>query len=189
MDTEALIDRWWAIALRGVVAIVFGILTLVLPNLTLTALILLFAAYALVEGVFSIVAAARGGRADLPGWALVLEGLVSIAAGVATIVLPGLTALALMYVIAGWAILTGVLEIVAAVRLRRRIVGEWRLALSGVLSVVFGVLTAIAPGAGALALVLWIGAYAIVFGMLLVAFAFRLRRAGAAVRPPLARAA
>jgi uncharacterized membrane protein HdeD (DUF308 family) len=118
-----------------------------------------------------------------------LGALVSIAAGVATIVLPDLTALALMYVIAGWAILTGVVEIVAAVRLRRRIVGEWRLALSGVLSVVFGVLTAIAPGAGALALVLWIGAYAIVFGMLLVAFAFRLRRAGAAVRPPLARAA
>jgi uncharacterized membrane protein HdeD (DUF308 family) len=142
-----------------------------------------------VEGVFNIVAAARGGTADLPGWVLLLEGLVSVAAGVATVVLPGLTALALMYVIAGWAIVTGVLEIVAAVRLRRWIVGEWRLALSGVLSVVFGLLTAIAPGAGALALVLWIGAYATVFGVLLVAFAFRLRRARAELRPGLARAA
>jgi uncharacterized membrane protein HdeD (DUF308 family) len=172
-----------------VVAIVFGILTLVLPGLTLAALIVLFAVYALVEGVFNIVAAARGGTADLPGWVLLLEGLVSVAAGVATVVLPGLTALALMYVIAGWAIVTGVLEIVAAVRLRRWIVGEWRLALSGVLSVVFGLLTAIAPGAGALALVLWIGAYATVFGVLLVAFAFRLRRARAELRPGLARAA
>jgi uncharacterized membrane protein HdeD (DUF308 family) len=189
MDTATLMERWWAIALRGVVAIVFGVLALVLPDLTLAALIIMFAAYALIEGVFNVVAAARGAHGDLPGWALLLEGLVSITAGVVAIALPQLTALALMYVIAGWAILTGVLEIVAAIRLRRWVVDEWRLALSGVLSVVFGVLIAIAPGAGELALVLWIGAYTVVFGVLPIAFAFRLRRARAEGKIPLARAA
>jgi uncharacterized membrane protein HdeD (DUF308 family) len=175
MKTATLVERWWAIALRGVAAIIFGVLTFALPGLRLAALIVLFSAYALVEGVFNIVAAARGGNGDVPGWALFLEGLVSIAAGIITVVLPGLSALALMFLIAGWAIVTGVLEIVAAIRLRRRITGEWRLAVSGVLSVAFGILTAIAPGAGALALV---------FGILLVALAFRLRRASAAMRPP-----
>jgi uncharacterized membrane protein HdeD (DUF308 family) len=175
MDVQTLAENWWAIALRGVAAIVFGILTLLLPAISLVALVWLFGAYAVVEGVFAIVAAvsrASGGRF---AWALLLEGLVGVAAGVVAFVWPEITALALLYVIAAWAIVTGVLEIVAAVRLRERITNEWWLVLSGILSVVFGGLAVIFPGAGALAIVMWIGAYAVVFGALLLALAFRLR--------------
>jgi uncharacterized membrane protein HdeD (DUF308 family) len=190
MEMIVLARNWGAIAVRGVVAILFGLLTLVVPGLTLTALVLLFGAYALVDGIFSIVAAIRRRPGDPPGWALLLEGIVGIAAGLVTFLLPGLTAVTLVYVIAAWAIVTGVLELVAAFRLRRQVTGEWRLVLSGVLSIVFGVLVMMAPRAGALAMTLWIGAYAIVFGALLLALAFRLRRLQAELRDvPLARAA
>jgi uncharacterized membrane protein HdeD (DUF308 family) len=177
MEITVLARNWGAIAIRGVAAILFGLLTFVVPGLTLVALVLLFGAYALVDGVFSIIAAVRRRVDDPPWWALLLEGVVGIAAGILTVVLPGLTALTLIYVIAAWAVVTGVLEVVAALRLRRHLIGEWRLVLSGVLSIVFGVLMTVAPGAGALAMILWIGAYAIVFGALLLALAFRLRRA------------
>jgi uncharacterized membrane protein HdeD (DUF308 family) len=122
-------------------------------------------------------------------WTLLIEGLVSLAAGVITLVYPGLTAFVLLYVIAAWAVITGVLAIVAAVRLREQITGEWWLALSGALSVVFGVLVMIAPGAGALALVLWIGAYSVVFGAFLVALAMRLRKWNVEARVPSPRTA
>ena len=162
MDVTTLARKWWAVALRGMAAIVFGILALLMPGITLWALVLLFGSYALVDGVFSVIAALRGRDDEEPWWVLLLHGLVSIAAGIVTFVMPGLSALALVYVIAAWAVVTSVLEIAAAVRLRKRITGEWWLALSGILSVVFGVVLMIAPGAGALALVLWIGAFAIV---------------------------
>lgn len=190
MEMMILARNWGAIAIRGVAAILFGVLTFVVPGLTLTALVLLFGAYALVDGVFNIIAAVRRRAGDPPWWLLLLEGIVGVAAGVVTFVLPALTAVTLVYIIAAWAIVTGVLEIVAAVRLRRQLAGEWWLLLSGVLSVVFGALVMLAPAAGALALVLWIGAYAIVFGALLLALAFRLRRAHAELRDvPFARAA
>ena len=189
MAITVLARNWGAIAIRGVAAIIFGLLTFLMPGLTLAALVLLFGAYALVDGVFSIIAAVRR-RAGDPWWALLLEGVVGIAAGIATFALPGLTAVTLIYVIAAWAIVTGVLEVAAAVGLRRQLSGEWRLVLSGVLSIVFGVLMMVAPGAGALAMMLWIGAYAIVFGVLLLALAFRLRRAHVQLRDvPLRRAA
>lgn len=188
-DVKSLAENWWAIALRGVAAIIFGVLTFVLPALSLFALILMFGAYAIVEGIFSIIAAARSRSAQGPRWLLLLEGLVSIAAGTVTFALPGLTALVLVYVIAAWAMVTGVLEIIAAVRVRKQITGEIWWILSGILSVVFGVLLTIAPRAGALALVLWIGAYAVIFGALLVGLAFRLRRWQAAEQVPMARAA
>jgi uncharacterized membrane protein HdeD (DUF308 family) len=182
--------NWGAIAVRGIAAILFGLLTFAVPALTLAALVLLFGAYALVDGIFNVVAAVRRRAGDPPWWALLVEGIVGIAAGLVTLLLPGLTALTLLYVIAAWAVLTGVLEIIAAVRLRRQLTGEWRLLLSGVLSVVFGGLVIAAPAAGALAITLWIGAYAIVFGALLLALAFRLRRAHAQLRDvPLKRAA
>jgi uncharacterized membrane protein HdeD (DUF308 family) len=188
-DVKSLAENWWAIALRGVAAIIFGVLTFVLPALSLFALILMFGAYAIVEGIFNIIAAARSRPGEGPRWLLLLEGLVSIAAGIVTFALPGLTALVLVYVIAAWAMATGVLEIIAAVRVRKQITGEVWWILSGILSVVFGVLLMIAPGAGALALVLWIGAYAVIFGALLVGLAFRLRRWRAAEQVPMARAA
>ena len=160
-----------------------------MPGVTLAALILLFGGYALVEGVLNGTAAVRGRGDDQPWWARLLEGLVSIAAGIIAFAVPGLTALALLYVIAAWAIVTGALEIVAAIRLRRRITGEAWLALNGVLSIAFGALTILVPGAGALSLVWLIGAYAIAFGALLLGLSLRLRRwrGEAAVR--IARAA
>jgi uncharacterized membrane protein HdeD (DUF308 family) len=166
---------WWALALRGVFAILFGILAFVWPGLTVEVLVLLWGAYALVDGVFALAAVAAGyGRAG-QWWALLLEGFVGIVVGLLTFVWPGITAVALVYVIASWAIATGIFEIVAAIRLRKYIRGEWLLALSGILSVLLGLGLFIAPGAGALVLVLWIGAYAIVFGVLLLALAFQLR--------------
>ena len=191
MDPTVLSRNWWAIALRGVAAIIFGLLTFVMPGITLAVLVLLFGAYAIVDGIFTLVAVARGqavARAE-PRWVLVLEGVVSIAAGLVAFLWPGLTALALVYLIGAWAIITGALEVVAAVRLRRQIENEWWLGLSGALSIVFGVLVMAAPGAGALAMVFWIGAYAILFGALLVGLAFRLRSVRSRIEPRMARAA
>lgn len=175
LDIAALSGNWSMVALRGVAAIIFGVLALALPGITLLALVLLFGGYAIVDGVLNIIAAVRGRRGRGPWWLLLIEGLVSIAAGIAAFLLPGLTALVLVYIIGAWAIITGVLEVVAAVRLRQEIKNEWWLALGGVLSIVFGALVMYAPGAGALAIVLWIGAYSIVFGALLLGLAFRLR--------------
>jgi uncharacterized membrane protein HdeD (DUF308 family) len=189
MDMALLARNWWAVALRGVAAILFGLLTFLIPGITLAVLIFLFGAYAIVEGIFNVIAAVRGRAGAAPWWALLLEGLVSIGAGVVTFVWPGLTALVLLYVIGAWAVITGVLEIAAAIRLRKAITGEWWLALSGVLSIIFGVLLMIAPAAGALVMVLWIGAYAIVFGAVLIGLAFRLRRWREGDRIPVARAA
>jgi len=189
-DTDVLARRWWAIALRGLAAIIFGILAFAMPGVTLAVLVLLFGAYALVDGIFNIVAAVSGRSGQRSWWMVLLEGLVSVAAGLVTFFWPGLTALTLVYVISAWAIITGVLEVVAAIRLRKEITNEWWLALSGVLSIVFGALVAFAPGAGALALIFWIGAYAVVFGAMLVALGFRLRRRhSGAFREPMRRAA
>jgi uncharacterized membrane protein HdeD (DUF308 family) len=173
--TEVLARYWWAIALRGVVAIIFGILAWVMPVTTLAALVLLYGSYALVDGVFNVAAAVSGRSGVRPWWAMLLAGLVSIAAGLVTFFWPGLTAIALVYVIAAWAIVRGVFEIAAAVRLRRVITTEWRLGLSGGLSIIFGAILMLAPGAGAVAMVLWIGSWAIIAGVVLVALGVRLR--------------
>jgi uncharacterized membrane protein HdeD (DUF308 family) len=175
IDVDVLARNWWAVAVRGVAGIIFGILAFVMPVVTLAALVMLFGAYALVDGVFSIIAAVSGRTGARPWWALLLVGLVSIGAGLVTFFMPGLTALALAYVIAAWAIVTGVLEIIAAIRLRKVIRNEWWLGLSGALAIVFGVLLMLAPGAGALAMVLWIGAWALVYGVVLVILGVRLR--------------
>jgi uncharacterized membrane protein HdeD (DUF308 family) len=164
--------RWWALALRGLFAVIFGLLTFFVPGITLISLVLLFGFYAILDGVFDIVSAIRASRHH---WALVVEGIVGIIVGVLTIVWPGITAMALLYLIAVWAILTGVLEIIAGIRLREIITNEWLLILMGVISVLFGILIIAFPRAGALAIVLWIGAYAFVFGVILIVLAFRLR--------------
>ena len=174
-DADLLARNWWAVVLRGVAGIIFGIVALVLPAATIAALVRLFGANALVDGIFNIVAAVTGRTGERPWGTLLLAGLVGIGAGLATFFLPGLTALTLLYVIAAWAIVIGVLEIAAAVRLRRVITNEWWLGLGGALSIVFGVLIMLAPGAGALAMVLWIGAFAVVYGIALVVLGLRLR--------------
>jgi uncharacterized membrane protein HdeD (DUF308 family) len=176
-DADLLARQWWAVLIRGIAAIIFGVLTFVLPGVTLAVMVLLFGAYAILDVIFALASAARGRDARRPWWALVIEGLLSIAAGIVTFAWPGLTALVLVYIIGTWAIITGVLEIIAAIRLRREITGEFWLGLGGVASVAFGVLLYVLPAAGALAIVLWTGAYAIVFGILLVGLAFRLRNA------------
>jgi uncharacterized membrane protein HdeD (DUF308 family) len=172
---ETLSRNWWLLLLRGIAGIGFGVLAFLWPGITLLVLVFLFGAYALVDGALAVAAAfaRRGGRAPT-GW-LVLIGVLGIAVGVATFFWPGITAIALLAMIAAWSILHGVFEIAGAIRLRREIEGEWLLILSGVLSVAFGALLLIFPGAGALAVVWLIGAYAVVFGVLLVVLSLRLR--------------
>ena len=189
METATLARNWWLIALRGVAAIVFGILTFVMPAISLATLILFFGAYAIVDGIANIIAVIRRREPERPWWALLAEGIVSVAAGVIAFVAPGLTVLTLVYLIAAWAIITGAFEIGAAIRMRKEIRGEAWLILSGFVSIVFGVLVMLAPGPGALTLVMFIGAYAIVFGALLVGLAFRLRNRREDVHEAMRRAA
>jgi uncharacterized membrane protein HdeD (DUF308 family) len=178
IDIDTLSRNWWLIALRGLAGILFGIITFVAPGITLAVLVILFGAYAFADGLLAIVSAVRR-RGSTDSWGmLLLEGVVGVAAGLVTFFWPGITALTLLYLIAFWALLTGVLEIGAAIRLRKVITGEWLLALGGFASIVFGVAVAFFPAAGALALVLWIGAYALIFGALLLALSFRLRSYG-----------
>ena len=169
---QLLARRWWALALRGVIAVLFGLLTFFIPGITLISLVLLFGFYAILDGIFDIVSAMKA-----PGhhWPLLVEGIVGIVAGLVTFMWPAITAMVLVYLIAFWAILTGLLEIVAGIRLREVIANEMLLILMGVISTLFGILIIIFPGAGALAIIIWIGAYALVFGIILIALAFRLR--------------
>jgi uncharacterized membrane protein HdeD (DUF308 family) len=171
-------DReWWVPALHGVAALLFGVLALVWPEITLLALTVLFGAYVLLDGVVGVGGAlvARGRPAGDRVW-IGLRGLAGIVVGVVTLLWPAITALALLYLIAAWALVVGVLEIVAAVRRRRELRHEWLLGLSGLLAVVFAVLLVLWPAAGALALVTLIGVYAIIFGVVALALAVQLRR-------------
>lgn len=175
---ETLTRNWGWVALRGVVAILFGVLTMFNPGITLAVLVLFFGAYALVDGIFMAISAIANRRGE-PRWvALLIGGLLGIAAGLVTFFWPGITTIALLAVIAAWAIVTGVAEIVAAIRLRKEITGEWLFVLAGLLAVAFGVIAILRPGAGALAIVLWIGIYALISGVLLVALALKLRSWG-----------
>ena len=165
--------------LRGLVALLFGVLTFVWPGISLTALVFLFGAYAFVDGLFAVAAALRSPEGYKHWWALLVEGVFGVIAGVLAFAWPGITALVLLYLIAAWAVVTGVFEIAAAIRLRKYITGEWLLALGGALSVLFGVLLAAWPAAGALAVLWLIGAYAVLFGVLLIALGLKLRGSGA----------
>jgi uncharacterized membrane protein HdeD (DUF308 family) len=167
--------NWWALVLRGFFDVLFGITAFVWPGITLAVLVLLYGAFALVDGSFAIAAVLVGRTRGMPSWALLVEGLAGIAVGAITFFWPGITQLALLFLIAAWAVITGVFEIVAAVRLRKEIRGEWLLALSGVLSVAVGVALVVNPGAGLLAISWMIGTYAIIFGVLFIVLGFRLR--------------
>jgi len=167
--------NWWALALRGAAAIIFGLIALFWPPAAVAALVAVFGAYALVDGILNLVAAVRAGREGQRWGVLVFEGIVSLLVGVLTLFYPGVTALALVLWVGAWSLITGVLELVAAIRLRKQIEGEWLLALSGILSIAFGILLFISPMIGAIAIAIWIGAYAVIFGALLVGLALRLR--------------
>jgi uncharacterized membrane protein HdeD (DUF308 family) len=174
---EALARNWWAVALRGVFAVIFGLLALIWPGITVLVLVALFGAYCLVDGVIAIGTALFGGAAAAGRrvW-LVVEGIAGVVAGIITFAWPGITTLVLLWLIAFWALVTGVMEIVVAIRLRRELQGEWLLILSGALSVLFGLLLIIWPASGALALVTLIAIYALIFGVALIGLGLRLRR-------------
>lgn len=176
MLLHGLAKNWWLILLRGIAAIVFGILAFAWPGITLLSLVILYGAYALVDGVLSVAAAVGGGGGAAPRWWLVVVGLLGIAAGLLTFFWPQITALVLLMFIGAWALIHGVFEIIGAIRLRKEIDNEWMLILSGALSVLFGAAMLIMPGAGALALIWVIGAYSIIFGILFIGFAFRLKK-------------
>lgn len=172
---HALAKNWWLLLLRGIASIVFGVLAFAWPGLTLVTLVLFYGAFALVDGVIALVAAFRGSAKPVPTWWLVVVGLLGIAAGIVTFLMPGITAVLLVLFIGAWALVHGIFEIIGAIQLRKEIDNEWMLILSGVISVLFGLIVLVAPGAGALGLIWAIAAYSIVFGISFIALAFRLR--------------
>lgn len=175
---EALSRNWGWVALRGAVAVLFGIFAFIWPGITLAALVIVFGAFVLADGILALIAAFKVRDRGKPFWSLVIVGLLGVAAGVITFLWPGMTALLLVTFIGAWAFVMGIFEIVAAIRLRKEIEGEWLMILSGVLSVLFGLFVFFQPGGGALALIWVIGAYAIFFGVLLIVLAFKLKGMG-----------
>jgi uncharacterized membrane protein HdeD (DUF308 family) len=164
----------WLLGLRGVVAIIFGILTLLFPGITIQTLVILFGAYVLVDGVMDIIHAFQGRTTNQRWWVLLLEGIIGIAAGIFTFLSPGITLIALLTIIAAWAILTGIMEVIAAIELRKQIDNEFWLGLSGVISILFGILMLIFPGAGLVTITYIIAGYAIAFGVIMIVLALRL---------------
>jgi uncharacterized membrane protein HdeD (DUF308 family) len=175
--SEVLTQHWWIWALRGILAVLFGLAIIAWPAAGLVVLVALFGAFALVSGLFVLGGAIRLNRWNPLGWAMLLEGLLGVAVGLATFFWPGLTALTLLFIIAFWAILTGILELVGAFRFHTELGAghAWLAGIAGVLSVAFGLILVARPGAGALAVIWLIGFYAILFGILMLGFAFRLR--------------
>jgi uncharacterized membrane protein HdeD (DUF308 family) len=186
---ELLARNWGWVLMRGIAAILFSVLTLFNPGIALTMLVMLFGAYALLDGVFMAVSAIANRKGRSRWVALLVGGILGIAIGIQTFLIPNLTAVALLAFIASWSIIIGIAEIVAAIRLRKVLTGEWLLMLAGLASAAFGVFLIARPSLGALAVVLWIGASAMVSGILLIALAFRLRswgRSPASAAPPRA---
>lgn len=170
---NAMARNWWLFALRGVFAILFGLMAWIWPGMTLQVLTLIFAFYAFVDGIFTIYSAFSRSRQEQRGWLLV-EGILETLAGIITFIWPAITVLALLYIIAAYAFITGILEIVFAIQMRRLINNEWVLILTGALSIIFSIILVIWPGASLLSFVWLIGIYAILYGILLIAMAFRL---------------
>lgn len=166
---------WWTFVVRGLLAFAFGLIALVWPGITLIVLVALFGIYVIIEGVLSVIAAFNN-RWVRSWWVLLLEGLAGIVIGCVAFTWPGLTAVVLLVFIAIWAIFTGLLEIGAAIQLRKEIQGEWILALTGVLSILIGLILLINPGTGALAVVWLIGIYALLFGGLLTFLGLKVRK-------------
>jgi uncharacterized membrane protein HdeD (DUF308 family) len=171
--SEVLADSWWAVGLRGILAIAFGLICLLVPPAAILALILLFSAYMLVDGVFAIASGIKAARNGERWGLLILEGIVDIAAGVVAFLWPAITAVAFVILIAVWAIISGALMLGAAFTLKLDH-GRWWLALGGIVSIIFGIVLLVAPVVGAVVLTWWLGAYAIVFGGFLLVLAFKL---------------
>ena len=165
--------RWWAVALRGAVAVLFGLLALYSPGKAFVTLVLLFGAYAIVDGILALWTARQ--RTEYPRGMIIARGIISLAAGIITLTWPQISALALLIVIGAWAIAAGVFEIATAFRMRREIEHEWLLGIEGVVSILFGVALLASPLAGAIVLGLWVGAYALVLGVMLLATGFQMR--------------
>ena len=171
--SEALAESWWMVGLRGILGIIFGLICLLTPDIAVGALVLLFAFYMLVDGLFAIAAGIRNARNGERWGLLLLEGLVDIAAAAVAFLWPGLTLVVLIWIIAIWAVISGGLMLASAFALKKDH-GRWWLALGGICSLIFGALLIVAPLVGAFVLIWWLGAYALVFGVVLLVLAFQL---------------
>lgn len=187
-ETIGLARWWWTFIVRGILAILFGVLAFFAPPFGLAILVGLFAVWAIIDGIGNLIAGIRTRGADRSWWLEVLEGLVSVAAGVIAIILPDIAAQVLILLIAAWAVITGVIEIFLAIRLRRVITGEVWMGLAGVASILFGVILIAFPAAGALSLVWLISSFAILFGVFLILLGWRLRGIDELARRSLAHA-
>lgn len=167
---------WWLLVLRGLIAVIFGVLAFMVPATVLLALVLVFGIYALTDGVMAVITGLRNREENSSWWVQLLEGLAGIAAGAAALFIPGVAATALLFIIAYWAIFTGAMEIISAIRLRREIDNEWSLAISGALSVLLGFFILLNPGAGLIGLLWAIGGYAVLFGLLFIYLGLKARR-------------
>jgi uncharacterized membrane protein HdeD (DUF308 family) len=174
---DNLTRNWWLLLLRGLAAIAFAIMTWIWPGLTIAVFVLLFGAFAFADGVLGIWGAITGPKGDRNRWLLLLWGIVGLAAGALAILAPGLVAASFVFLIAGWAILTGILQIVAAIRLREAIEGEWVLIVAGLASIAFGVILGLRPAAGAVALSWLVAGYAFLFGVLLIVLSLKVKGA------------
>lgn len=175
IGSQFALRNWWMLALRGVLAILFGLVALFFPGIALLAFVLVFAAYAIIDGIVAVIVAIQERNILRRWWWVLIEGILSVAAGVLAFLYPGITALVLLYIVAAWAVFTGIMEIVAAIVLREYIAREWVLALAGVLSLLFGVILFIFPGAGLLSILWLVGIYSIIFGVLFLIRAFQAR--------------
>jgi len=180
---EILQRSWWFVLIRGLAALVFGVLSFANPAVSLATLVLLAGCYLLVDGAIGVWLGLSSRKRNDDWWVLLLWGLAGIAAGILTFTAPGLTALALLFYIAAWAVVTGVLQIIAAVRLRKEISGEWSMGLAGVVSVGFGLFLMARPDAGALAVLWAIASYALMLGLILIVLAFKVRGLGRKLSP------
>lgn len=168
--------NWWILSLRGFFAILLGIAAFIWPDITLHILILLFGIFLFLEGIFSTVSSLKFRDIYPHWWLYLIKGLLSMTIGIIAWVWPGITALVILILIAAWAIYTGLIEIILAMRLHDELEGEWLLILSGVISLLFGLVLALQPAEGLLALTWLMGAFAIIFGLLLFILGFKLRQ-------------
>lgn len=167
---------WWSFLIRGILATLFGIIAVTVPGLTLRAMTILLAVFLVVDGVFSFTASFRGRQLG-PRWGFLLfEGVAGMVLGLLTFVWPGITAMVIVFIIGFWAFITGVFELLAAIKLRNEIAGEWLLGLGGILSIIFSLLLLANPGIGGVAIIWMIGLYAILFGISMIFLGLRLRR-------------